>query len=119
MLVRRSRIAGRLTKEAGVVSKIPGKAVGALGSLAGGVGRLALEHPILTLMGIGGATGGYLGMKGGGSRGLTPEHMRARLYGREAPVVKPSFRPVNPLKAQARLAKQVGGWASRTTQPWG
>jgi len=116
VILRRSRISGQLTKEAGFVGKASGKLLSGLG----GAGMFAVRHPVLMLAGVGGLGGGYWAMKDKGLYGLTPQHMKARIYGKEPPVVQPrSMRPVNPVRAHQQLAKQIGDWSTQTRYPWG
>lgn len=102
MLVRRSRIAGHLSKEAGVA--------GTLGKVVGGAGKFVARHPLLTMVGIGGLGGAAMAaepMVRRGLVGMEPGHMRARLYGGAPPVVSGKLRPVNPLAFHWRMMRRA------------
>jgi len=91
MLLRSSRIAARLSKEAsalGRVGKLTGGAVGTagklLGGVAGAVGKTITKHPIGSLATLGGLSGAaFFGAPAvmHGEMGMRPEYLAAQSRG--------------------------------------
>jgi len=100
-----------LTKEAGAVDWLAGKAVRGVGGALKRVGRFAVENPRLTLAGVAGGSAGAVTAAEGIRRsqiGLSPQWQAARRAGYvQDSMPRSSYSRFNFLKNRRELARQM------------